>query len=162
MPANPLNTDDFGGQMYDLSMSDGARPLLDKVVKFISEEVDPITEEFHRMGDGREDRWSWVPGQLELLEGAKAKAREQGLWNFFLPDAETGEGLSNLDYAYIANELGKNSLASQVLNCSAPDTGNMEVLTRYGTEAQKKQWLEPLLAGEIRSCFAMTEPAVAS
>ena len=162
MPANPLNTDDFGGQMYDLSMSDGARPLLDKVVKFISEEVDPITEEFHRMGDGREDRWSWVPGQLELLEGAKAKAREQGLWNFFLPDAETGEGLSNLDYAYIANELGKNSLASQVLNCSAPDTGNMEVLERVGTPEQKEKWLRPLLDGKIRSAFVMTEPHFAS
>jgi acyl-CoA dehydrogenase len=128
MPANPLNTDDFGGQMYDLSMSEGARPLLEKVVKFIAAEVDPITEEFHQMGEGREDRWSWVPGQLELLDDAKAKAREQGLWNFFLPDAETGEGLSNLDYAYIANELGKNSLASAVLNCAAPDRASLRII----------------------------------
>ena len=162
MPANPLNTDDFGGQMYDLSMSDEARPLLEKVVKFIASEVDPITEQFHQMGEGREDRWSWVPGQLELLDDAKAKAREQGLWNFFLPDAETGEGLSNLDYAYIANELGKNSLASAVLNCAAPDTGNMEVLERVGTPEQKKKWLEPLLEGKIRSAFVMTEPHYAS
>ena len=162
MPANPLNTDDFGGQMYDLSMSDEARPLLEKVVKFIAAEVDPITAEFHAMGEGREDRWSWVPGQLELLDGAKAKAREQGLWNFFLPDAETGEGLSNLDYAYIANELGKNSLASAVLNCAAPDTGNMEVLERVGTQEQKDMWLKPLLDGKIRSAFVMTEPHYAS
>ena len=114
------------------------------------------------MGEGREDRWSWVPGQLELLDDAKAKAREQGLWNFFLPDAETGEGLSNLDYAYIANELGKNSLASAVLNCAAPDTGNMEVLERVGTPEQKEKWLRPLLDGKIRSAFVMTEPHYAS
>ncbi len=162
MPANPLNNDDFGGQMYDLSMSDGARPLLEAVVKFIAAEVDPITEEFHRLGEGRENIWSWGEGQLELLDNAKAKAREQGLWNFFLPDAETGEGLSNLDYAYIANELGKNRLASEVLNCAAPDTGNMEVLERVGTPEQKEMWLKPLLEGKIRSAFAMTEPAYAS
>ena len=117
----------------DLRMSEGVRPLYDAVCAFIQDEVDPITEEFHRLGEGRADRWSWAPGQLELLEGAKAKARSQGLWNFFLPNAETGEGLSNLDYAYIANELGKNRLASECLNCSAPDTGNMEVLERVGT-----------------------------
>jgi acyl-CoA dehydrogenase len=84
------------------------------------------------------------------------------LWNFFLPDAETGEGLKNLDYAYIAAELGKAPLASESLNCSAPDTGNMEVLERVGTEEQKEKWLKPLLNGEIRSCFGMTEPAMAS
>jgi len=92
----------------------------------------------------------------------KAKAKKAGLWNFFLPNAETGEGLSNLDYAYIANELGKNPIASECFNCSAPDTGNMEVLERVGTPEQKKRWLEPLLAGEIRSAYAMTEPDVAS
>jgi acyl-CoA dehydrogenase len=162
MPSNPLNNDDFGGQMYDLSMSDGARPLLEAVVKFIAAEVDPITEEFYRLGENRATTWSWGEGQLELLDGAKAKAREQGLWNFFLPDADTGQGLSNLDYAYIANELGKNRLASEVLNCAAPDTGNMEVLERVGTEAQKDMWLKPLLKGQIRSAFAMTEPEFAS
>jgi acyl-CoA dehydrogenase len=147
---------------FDLRMSEKVRPLYEAVKKFIAEEVEPITEEFHRLGEGRTDRWSWAPGQLELLEGAKAKAREQGLWNFFLPDAETGEGLSNLDYAYIAVELGKNRLASECLNCSAPDTGNMEVLERVGTPEQKKQWLEPLLRGEIRSAYSMTEPGVMS
>jgi acyl-CoA dehydrogenase len=102
---------------FDLRMSDKVRPLYDAVVAFIRDEVDPITEEFHRLGATRTDRWSWAPGQLELLDGAKAKAKAQGLWNFFLPNAETGEGLSNLDYAYIANELGKNRLASECLNC---------------------------------------------
>ena len=147
---------------FDLRMSDKVRPLYDAVRAFIRDEVDPITEEFHRLGEGRADRWSWAPGQLELLEGAKSKARSLGLWNFFLPNSETGEGLSNLDYAYIAVELGKNRLASECLNCSAPDTGNMEVLERVGTAEQKKQWLEPLLDGKIRSAFAMTEPEVAS
>ena len=121
----------------DLRMSEGVRPLYDAVKVFIRDEVDPITEEFHRLGENRAERWSWGAGQLELLETAKVKAREQGLWNFFLPNAETGQGLSNLDYAYIANELGKNRLASECLNCSAPDTGNMEVIERVGTPAQK-------------------------
>ena len=147
---------------FDLRMSKEVEPLYEAVKDFIRTEVDPITEEFHAMGEGRADRWSWAPGQLELLDGAKAKARELGLWNFFLPDAETGEGLSNLDYAYIANELGKNRLASECLNCSAPDTGNMEVIERVGTPEQKNQWLEPLLNGEIRSAYAMTEPGVMS
>ena len=162
MPANPLNTDDFGGELYNLGMSEAAGPLLDRVKAFIADEVDPITEEFFRLGEGREDRWSYVPGQLELLDGAKAKAKANGLWNFFLPDAETGQGLSNLDYAYIAGELGKSPLASECLNCSAPDTGNMEVLERVGTPEQKERWLKPLLDGEIRSCFGMTEPGLAS
>lgn len=148
--------------LFELSMSEEAQPLLDAVKKHIAENVDPISEEFEALDHEKEDRWSWHPRQLELLEGAKNKAKESGLWNFFLPDADTGEGLTNLDYAYIANELGKNPLSSQTLNCSAPDTGNMEVLERVGTPEQKKQWLEPLLRGEIRSAYAMTEPAVAS
>lgn len=149
-------------EMNNLEMSEKAKPLLEAVIKHIKENVDPITEEFFALGEGRADRWSYAPGQLELLETAKQKARDAGLWNFFLPDAETGEGLSNLDYAYIAAELGKNPLAPETLNCSAPDTGNMEVLERIGTPEQKEKWLKPLLAGEIRSAFAMTEPDVAS
>lgn len=149
-------------ELNNLEMSAEARPLLDAVIAHVRDNVDPITEEFHRLGEGRADRWSYAPGQLELLETAKEKARASGLWNFFLPNAETGEGLSNLDYAYIAAELGKNELASETLNCSAPDTGNMEVLERIGTPEQKEQWLKPLLAGEIRSAYAMTEPGVAS
>jgi acyl-CoA dehydrogenase len=146
----------------DLRMSEKVRPLYEAVKAFIRDEVDPITEEFYRLGANRTDRWSWAPGQLELLDSVKAKAKAQGLWNFFLPDAETGEGLSNLDYAYIAVELGKNRLASECLNCSAPDTGNMEVLERVGTPEQKERWLEPLLNGQIRSAYAMTEPGVMS
>ena len=148
--------------MYDLQISNEAAPLLASVLDFLAEEIEPATEEFFRLGEGREERWGFGEGQLELLDGLKAKAKARGLWNFFLPDAETGEGLSNLDYAYIAFELGKNPIASECLNCSAPDTGNMEVLERVGTPEQKARWLQPLLAGEIRSCFGMTEPAVAS
>ena len=148
--------------LNDLRMSDKSMPLLEQVRRFVSEVVDPMSEKFHALGEGRADRWSYVPGQLELLEEAKNEAKRQGLWNFFLPDAETGEGLSNLDYAYIAAELGKNPLASQCMNCSAPDTGNMEVLERVGTPAQKEKWLKPLLSGEIRSAYAMTEPDRAS
>ena len=153
---------DQASELNNLEMSQEARPLLEAVKKHIAENVVPITEEFYSLGEGRADRWSWAPGQLELLQGAKDKAKASGLWNFFLPDAETGEGLKNLDYAYIAAELGKSPLASETLNCSAPDTGNMEVLERVGTEAQKEQWLKPLLNGEIRSCFGMTEPNLAS
>jgi acyl-CoA dehydrogenase len=162
MPTQPLNTDDFGGELYNLSISESARPLLEKVKAFIAEEVEPMSEKYFQLGEGRANRWAFARGQLELLEGTKNRAKALGLWNFFLPNAETGEGLSNLDYAYIAFELGKSRLASECLNCSAPDTGNMEVLERVGTPEQKKEWLEPLLAGEIRSAYAMTEPGLAS
>src|SRR4051795_5703705 len=149
-------------ELNDLRMSEAVRPLYDHVRKFIRETVDPMSVEFYRLGQGKTDRWSFTPGQIEVLEKAKAKAKQEGLWNFFLPDAETGDGLKNLDYAYIAAELGKNPLASETMNCSAPDTGNMEVLERVGTKAQKETWLKPLLSGEIRSAYAMTEPNVAS
>ena len=149
-------------EMFDLRMSDEAKPLFEKVKTFIREEVEPVTAEYFRLGENRADRWSYGEGQLDLLDSVKAKAKSQGLWNFFLPDAETGEGLTNLDYAYIAAELGRSPLASECLNCSAPDTGNMEVLERVGTPEQKERWLKPLLNGEIRSAFAMTEPDLAS
>jgi len=148
--------------LNDLRMSDAAVPLLNHVKDFIRTEVAPMQEKFHELGEGRKDRWSYVPGQLEMLDEVKEKAKKQGLWNFFLPDADTGEGLKNLDYAYIAVELGKVPLASECLNCAAPDTGNMEVLERVGTPAQKEKWLKPLLEGKIRSAFAMTEPDLAS
>ncbi|SVB69629.1 uncharacterized protein METZ01_LOCUS222483, partial [marine metagenome] len=105
-----LHIDDPSDASLNLAMSDGARPLYDAVVEFIATEVEPVTLEFHQLGAVRDDHWGYHPGQLDILEGLKAKAREKGLWNFFLPDAETGEGLSNLDYAYIAAELGKNPI----------------------------------------------------
>lgn len=149
-------------ELNDLRISDKAVPLLNHVKTFIAEVVQPMSVEFHRLGEGKTDIWSYAPGQLDVLEAAKDKAKAEGLWNFFLPNAETGEGLSNLDYAYIAVELGKNPMASETMNCAAPDTGNMEVLERVGTPEQKEQWLKPLLEGKIRSAFAMTEPDMAS
>jgi acyl-CoA dehydrogenase len=128
--------------LNDLRMSEKATPLYEHVKRFVQETVAPMSEKFHQLGEGRADRWSYAPGQLELLEEAKNQAKKEGLWNFFLPDADTGEGLSNLDYAYIAVELGKVPLASEVMNCSAPDTGNMEVLERVGTPEQKERWLK--------------------
>ena len=153
---------DAEAELNNLAMSPSAQPLMDAVKRHIAENVEPITEQFYRLGEGRADRWSWAPGQLELLQTAKDKAKASGLWNFFLPDSEIGQGLTNLDYAYIAVELGKSPLASESLNCSAPDTGNMEVLEKVGTPQQKERWLKPLLNGDIRSCYAMTEPGVAS
>ncbi len=152
-PADPLN---------DLRMSEKARPLFDHVLKFLKETVEPAQVEYFALGAKRTERWGFAPGQLDVLQKAKDKAKSEGLWNFFLPDAETGEGLSNLDYAYIAAELGKYPLGSESMNCSAPDTGNMEVPERVGTKEQKDKWLKPLLAGEIRSAYVMTEPGVAS
>ncbi len=149
-------------ELNDLRMSERSRPLYDRVRAFIRDTVDPMTAEFQRLGKDKKDPWSFAPGQLDVLQKAKDKAKAEGLWNFFLPDAETGEGLNNLDYAYIAAELGKSPLASESMNCSAPDTGNMEVLERVGTKEQKEKWLKPLLAGEIRSAYVMTEPNVAS
>ncbi len=154
-PSDPLN---------DLRMSDKSRPLYEHVKRFIVETVNPMAVKYEALSVGRTgaERWDYAPGQLDLLNGAKAQAKKEGLWNFFLPDADTGEGLSNLDYAYIAVELGKSPMASECMNCSAPDTGNMEVLERVGTPAQKAKWLQPLLDGEIRSAYAMTEVGFAS
>jgi acyl-CoA dehydrogenase len=154
-----LNPND---ELNDLRMSDKARPLYDHVRKFLKETVAPVQVEYEAAGKGKTDRWSFTDKQLELLDKIKSKAKSEGLWNFFLPDAETGEGLSNLDYAFIAAELGKYPLGSESMNCSAPDTGNMEVLERVGTKEQKEKWLKPLLNGEIRSAYVMTEPNVAS
>ena len=153
---------EFQSELFNLAMSEKSQPLMSAVKQHIADNVEPITAEFFALDKEKTDRWSWHPKQLELLDGAKAKAKASGLWNFFLPDSEMGDGLTNLDYAYIAAELGKSPLASETLNCSAPDTGNMEVLERVGTPEQKKQWLEPLLAGEIRSAYAMTEPGLPS
>jgi acyl-CoA dehydrogenase len=162
MPKPGMHSGSTTDDSLNLAMSARAIPLYEAVVNFINTEIEPHTAEFFRLGEGRADHWGYGDGQLELLEKLKNKAKDAGLWNFFLPNAESGEGLSNLDYAYLAVEMGKNPIASEVFNCSAPDTGNMEVLERVGTPEQKKKWLEPLLRGEIRSAYAMTEPDVAS
>jgi acyl-CoA dehydrogenase len=146
--------------LYNLELSDKFKPTLEEVRKFIANKVLPILDEYYASFDP-ENRWTLSAKQSEIQEGLKAEAKSKGLWNFFLPDWN-GEGVTNLDYAYLAMEMGKDRLASEVFNCSAPDTGNMEVLHKYGTDAQKEQWLTPLLAGEIRSCFGMTEPGLAS
>lgn len=146
----------------DLGVSDRLRPILDTVRTFIADEVLPVEEEFFSEIGANGNRWDWTDRQTEIREALKVRARELGLWNFFLTEGSSGSGLNTVEYAYIAEETGKSHLAAEVFNCSAPDTGNMEVLEKYGSEAQKKEWLEPLLAGEIRSAFAMTEPGVAS
>jgi acyl-CoA dehydrogenase len=145
----------------NLGVTDRLRPLLDAVRTFIDERVVPVDEEFfEEVAKG--DRWSLTERQKEILGELKSAAREQGLWNFWLTDSERGPGLNTVEYAYLAEETGRAHLAAEAFNCSAPDTGNMEVLERYGTPEQKKAWLEPLLNGEIRSAYAMSEPDVAS
>ena len=132
--------------------------LREKFDRFMQEEVVPNEALYASQHAAAQDRWRPPP----ILEELKAKARALGLWNLFLPDSDSGPGLSNLEYAPFCETMGRILFAAEVFNCSAPDTGNMEVLVRYGTPAQKRHWLGPLLAGEIRSCFAMTEPDVAS
>ncbi len=144
----------------DLGVSERVAPLLEQVRQFIHEHILPLEHEFIAEIEV-DDPFVLTSRQLEILSSLKGRARDAGLWNFFLTGDE-GSGLNTVEYAYLAEEMGKSRLAAEIFNCSAPDTGNMEVLHKYGSEAQKKQWLEPLLAGEIRSCFGMTEPDVAS
>ena len=148
-----------------MDMNFGMRPehraLLDRFAAMIRDEVMPLEAEYHaEIGKG--DRWTYTERQAEILEGLKARAKAEGLWNFWLTDSARGFGLTTVEYAYFAEEMGKTPLAAEVFNCSAPDTGNMEVFERYGTEAMKEQWLSRLLEGEIRSAYLMTEPDVAS
>jgi acyl-CoA dehydrogenase len=145
----------------DLGLSDNLVEIREKIRAFVEEKVEPVEAEY-LAEIAVDDRWSHTPRQDEILDGLKQEARAQGLWNFFLPESQGGGGISNLEYSHMAEIMGRSRLASEAMNCSAPDTGNMEVLERYGSEEQKKEWLEPLLAGEIRSAFAMTEPGVAS
>ncbi len=137
------------------------RALLDRVAKMVRDEIMPMEAEYHAE-IAKDDRWRYTARQAEILEGLKAKAKAAGLWNFWLTDSERGFGLTTVEYAYFAEEMGKTPLAAEVFNCSAPDTGNMEVFERYGTDAMKDKWLAPLLEGEIRSAYLMTEPDVAS
>jgi alkylation response protein AidB-like acyl-CoA dehydrogenase len=137
--------------------SENVRNLQSRVSAFMEQYVYPTEDRYEReVSEG--DRWQ----PIALIEELKARAKEQGLWNLFLPDSQYGAGLTNAEYAPLCEIMGRVLWASEVFNCSAPDTGNMEVLVRYGTDAQKEAWLEPLLRGEIRSAFAMTEPLVAS
>jgi acyl-CoA dehydrogenase len=141
----------------EFQYSQKARDLMARVSAFMDQHVYPNEQRFFdEVATG--DRWQ----PTAVIDELKAKAKVAGLWNLFLPESELGAGLTNLDYAPLAEIMGKVQWASEVFNCSAPDTGNMEVLARYGNDAQKERWLKPLLAGEIRSAFAMTEPAVAS
>ena len=144
----------------DLGVSEKVAPILESVRNFINDEVLPLEEEYKAQIEIGSP-WEFTQRQTEILESLKSKARSQGLWNFFLTD-KNGTGLNTVEYAYLAEEMGRSYMGAEVFNCSAPDTGNMEVIHKYGTEAQKKQWLEPLLTGEIRSCFGMTEPDGAS
>jgi len=137
--------------------SDKVMALQDKLRDFMDQHIYP-NEAHHDHEIETGDRWQ----PTALMEDLKKKARLEGLWNLFLPHSPHGAGLSNLEYAPLCEIMGRAPMAPEVFNCSAPDTGNMETLELYGSEAQKEQWLKPMLAGEIRSCFAMTEPAVAS
>jgi acyl-CoA dehydrogenase len=139
--------------------SDKVIELQRRLTAFMDEHIYPHEATFHRQIADGSDRWQ----PTAIVEELKPKARAAGLWNLFLPESEYGAGLTNVEYAPLCEIMGRvPGFGPEVFNCSAPDTGNMEVLVRYGTEAQRKQWLEPLLAGKIRSCFAMTEPDVAS
>jgi acyl-CoA dehydrogenase len=138
--------------------TDRVKELMGRVQAFMDEHILPAEATLYEQLEGGETRWKVLP----LMEELKAKAREANLWNLFLPESEHGAGLTNLEYAPLCEIMGHCHFAPEVFNCSAPDTGNMEVLARYGNKEQQDRWLKPLLAGEIRSAFAMTEPAVAS
>jgi acyl-CoA dehydrogenase len=137
--------------------SDKVKELQKRVTAFMDEHIYPNEARYHEHTNGP-NRWQPVP----IIEELKPHARAAGLWNLFLPESERGAGLTNLEYAPLCEIMGRSTMASEVFNCSAPDTGNMEVLERYGSPELKERWLQPLLAGEIRSCYAMTEPRVAS
>jgi len=140
----------------NFDFSDKVRDLQRRLQRFLDEHVYPNERRYHE--EIERDRWK----PTQIIEELKPKAQAAGLWNLFLPNDEHGAGLTNLEYAPLCEMMGRSPMAPEVFNCSAPDTGNMEVLARYGTSEQKRKWLEPLLAGKIRSCFAMTEPDVAS
>lgn len=147
--------------MMDLGLSEELVEVREKIRDFVENKVEPVEQEY-LAEIAVDDRWSHTDRQKEILNSLKEEARKMGMWNFFLPESQGGAGISNLEYAHLAEIMGRSRLASEAFNCSAPDTGNMEVLERYGSEEQKKEWLVPLLAGDIRSAFAMTEPGVAS
>ena len=148
----------------DLGITERVAPLIKAVRDMVENDIAPLDAEFHaEVGKHPSgDRFQHTPRQLEILDGLKALARERGLWNFWLTDSDRGYGLTTVEYAYLAEEMGKVGIAAEVFNCNAPDTGNMEVLERYGTQAHKDRWLGDLLDGKIRSAYVMTEPKIAS
>ncbi len=147
--------------MMTFGLREENQALLQRVSEMIRDDIMPLEAEYQaEINTG--DRWQYTERQTEILEGLKAKAKAAGLWNFWLTDSDKGFGLTTVEYAHFAEEMGKTPLGAEVFNCSAPDTGNMEVFERYGTAAMKDQWLRPLLNGEIRSAYLMTEPDVAS
>ena len=146
----------------DLGMTPKVKPLVEKVRAMVRDEIIPLEEEYEAEIGKAGSRFAYTKRQTEILEGLKAEARERGLWNFWLTASDKGYGLTTVEYAYLAEEMGWSRLAPETFNCSAPDTGNMEVLERYGSPAHKEQWLKPLLEGKIRSAYVMTEPGVAS
>jgi len=143
----------------DLGISSRLQPIREAVAAMVRNEIAPLDAEYFAEVDVG-DRWEFTPRQSEIIEGLKAKAKAADLWNLWSP--MTGHALSTVEYAYLAEEMGKAHLAPETFNCNAPDTGNMEVFEKYGTDAMKQQWLKPLLAGKIRSAYLMTEPDVAS
>lgn len=146
----------------DIGMTERLKPIHEKVRRMMQDEILPRDSEYHAEVGKAGDRFKFTDRQNEIREGLKARARKRGLWNFWLTDSERGCGLTTVEYAYLAEEMGWCVLGPEVFNCSAPDTGNMEVFERYGTDEHKEKWLKPLLEGEIRSAFLMTEPDVAS
>jgi acyl-CoA dehydrogenase len=142
----------------DFNHSEKCRDYMARVHDFMEEHIDPIEADYHRQLQSLEEKWVVLP----IIDELKSRAKAEGLWNLFLPDATLGAGLSVTEYAPIAELTGRSTIAPEIFNCNAPDTGNMEVLYHYGSDQQKQQWLMPLLAGEIRSAFCMTEPDVAS
>lgn len=148
----------------DLGLSDRVSALVDQVRDMVENEITPLDAEYHaEIGTHPSgDRFQLTVRQIAILDELKGKAKERGLWNFWLTDSAKGHGLTTVDYAYLAEEMGKVHLAAEVFNCNAPDTGNMEVLERHGTDWMKDRWLVRLLEGEIRSAYVMTEPDVAS
>ncbi|MEM8658810.1 MAG: acyl-CoA dehydrogenase family protein [Pseudomonadota bacterium] len=143
----------------DLGVSDRVAPLVGAVRAMVRDRIAPLDTEFHSLVGSTGDRFAYTPRMTEILESLKAEARAAGLWNFWKSDTS---GLSTVEYAYLAEEMGKVRIAAEVFNCSAPDTGNMDVLARYSTPAHQERWLAPLMEGQIRSAYLMTEPDVAS
>lgn len=146
----------------DLGLSAKGQDLRNRVRDFIDEHVVPVEDEYHAEIGKNGNRFEFTDRMTEILESLKAKAKEAGLWNFWLTGSDAGFGLTTVEYAYLAEEMGRSHLAAESFNCSAPDTGNMEVIERYGTAEHKEKWLKPLLEGKIRSAYLMTEPEVAS